>query len=236
MAGNPNGTLNLSRPGTRAQNSGGLTLGSPMMRGGAASSNPAAAPLGLNVGSGPAHRSPRNAVAVQDHAFPAPTLSEVRALDETNPVVRLNERQSAIGSLLAAGPRSVAWEDEEFTTGALHVDGHSAGAPVKTSGNRPLVGFHGTSGVVSLRHVRQLRRALIIAAEAPLTIGVFGGAAAAVVPRNSEGDRSVLYISRIGPVLEIRVEFVPADASDAEIWAMLGFSMTIPLDQQVLSH
>jgi hypothetical protein len=91
-----------------------------------------------------------------------------------------------------------------------------------------------SSGVVSLRHVRLLRRALFIAGEAPLTIGVFGGAAAAVAPRNESGARTVLYVSRIGAVLELRAEFVPADAADPSVWALFGFTMTIPLDQRGL--
>ena len=171
---------------------------------------------------------------MQDRLFPAPAFGEVRQLGEANPLVRLNPRQSAIGSLLVAGARSVAWEDRDFTTGAHHAGGHKAGTPVMTPGNRPLVGFEESSAVVSLRHVRLLRRALFIAAEKPLTIGVFDGAAAAVAPRNDDGLRTVLYLSRIGAILELRTEFVPADASDAAVWALFGFTMTIPLDQRVL--
>jgi hypothetical protein len=174
--------------------------------------------------------------AVESHAFPAPAFGELSLLNEANPVTRLSDKQSAIGSLLVASPRSAVWEDERFTTGALHPLHGSAGVAVTTSGNRPLVGFHGTSGIVSLRHVRQLRRALFIAGDTPMTIGVFDGAAAAVAPRNNEGQRSVLYLSRIGSVLELRVEFVPPDAPDDAIWALLGFSMTIPLDQQVTTR
>lgn len=87
-----------------------------------------------------------------------------------------------------------------------------------------------------MRHVRRLRRALFIAGEGPLTIGVFDGAAAGVAARNDEGARSVLYVSRIGSILEVRVEFVPPDAPDEAIWAMFGFSMTIPLVQQAFAR
>jgi hypothetical protein len=168
--------------------------------------------------------------------FPAPAFGSLRQLDEANPVVRLNARQSAIGTLVVAGARSVAWEDKDFVTGAHHSGGHRAGTPVRTPGNRPLAGFEGSSGLVSLRHVRLLRRALFIAGDAPLTIGVFDGAAAAAAPRNDSGSRTVLLVSRIGAVLEVRAEFVPAEASDAKVWAMFGFAMTIPLDQEVPSR
>ena len=130
--------------------------------------------------------------------------------------------------------RSVAWEDRQLTTGAHHTDGHKAGTAVVTPGNRPLAGVQDGAGIVSLRHVRLLRRALFIAGETPLTVGVFDGAAAAVAARNDAGLRSVLYVVRVGTVLELRAEFVPADASDAAIWATFGFTMTIPLDQRVL--
>jgi hypothetical protein len=43
-----------------------------------------------------------------------------------------------------------------------------------------------------------------------------------------------LYVSRIGAVLELRAEFVPADAADPSVWALFGFTMTIPLDQRGL--
>lgn len=171
---------------------------------------------------------------MSERLFPAPEFGSVRELGEANPVVRLNARQSAIGSLLVTGARSVAWEDQQLTTGALHVEGHKAGTAVVTPGNRLLAGVQDGAGIVSLRHVRLLRRVLFIARDTPLTVGVFDGAAAAVAARNPAGLRSVLYLMRIGAVLELRTEFVPADASDAAIWAIFGFTMTIPLDQRVL--
>ncbi len=209
--------------------SGGLTLQTGRSQPGPA------AQASAGPASGP-RRAPASGpkAAVQDRVFPAPAFGSVRQLGEANPLVRLNARQSAIGSLLVAGVRSVAWEDTHFTTGAHHADGHKAGTPVMTPGNRPLVGFEDSSGVVSLRHVRLLRRALFIAAEKPLTIGVFDGAAAAVAPRNDDGFRTVLHLCRIGAILEVRTEFVPADASDATVWTLFGFTMTIPLDQRVL--
>ena len=200
---------------------------------------------GLTLGASPAPASstktavaskpgPRPAPAMWERLFPAPDFGSVRELGEANPVVRLNARQSAIGSLLVTGVRSVAWEDQQLTTGAHHVDGHKAGTAVLTPGNRPLAGVQDGAGIVSLRHVRLLRRVLFVAGETPLTVGVFDGAAAALAARNHAGLRSVLYLGRVGAVLELRAEFVPADASDAAIWAIFGFTMTTPLDQRVL--
>ena len=207
--------------GSRTASSTGLTLGT----------RPAAArPASTNVA---AAARPRPVPSASDRLFPAPGFGTLRELDAENPVARLNARQSAIGSLLVAGVRAVAWEGHQLTTGAHHADGHRAGTAVATPGNRPLVGIQDGAGIVSLRHVRLLRRALFVSGEAPLTVGVFDGAAAAVAPRSEGGLRSVLYVVRVGAVLECRAEFVPADAPDAAIWAMFGFTMTIPLDQRI---
>ena len=213
--------LSLHPEASRA-GSGGLTLGA----------SPAPTPsTNATVASKP---GPRPTPDASERLFPAPDFGSVRELGEANPVVRLNARQSAIGSLLVAGVRSVAWEDQQLTSGAHHADGHKAGTPVVTPGNRPLAGVQDGAAIVSLRHVRHLRRVLFVAGETPLTVGVFDGAAAAVAARNDAGLRSVLYVARVGAVLELRAEFVPADASDAAIWAIFGFTMTIPLDQRVL--
>jgi hypothetical protein len=223
-------------PGSAAPGSGGLTLQSP----GRAAPGPAAPGSGgLTLQSPtrtPTTQAPasRRTITVPERVFPAPAFGSVRQLDEANPVVRLDARQSAIGSLLVVGARSVTWEDTHRTTGARHTEGHMAGTPVITPGNRPLADMQDSSGIISLRHVRLLRRALFIAGETPLTIGVFDGAAAAVAPRNDDGLRTVLYVSRIGAVLELRAEYVPAVADDPTVWAMFGFTMTIPLDQRVL--
>ena len=235
-------------PGNSPAASGGLTLGA---RPAPAQAAPRPAPSGpaasggLTLGARPAPaaststdaaatpRSPRTPPA-SERLFPAPDFGSLRGLGEANPVMRLNARQSAIGSLLVAGVRSVAWEDTRLTTGAHHLEGHKAGTAVATPGNRPLAAIQDGAGLVSLRHVRLLRRALFVAGETPLTVGVFDGAAAAIAARNDAGLRSVLYVVRVGSVLELRAEFVPADASDAAIWAIFGFTMTTPLDQRVL--
>lgn len=223
-------------PGASRAGSGGLTLGPSRAGSGGLtlSASPAPAPSTPSATASAASKpAPRPAPSASDRLFPAPDFGRVRELGEANPVVRLNARQSAIGSLLVAGVRSVAWEDQKLTTGAHHAEGHKAGTSVITPGNRTLAGIQDGAGIVSLRHVRLVRRLLFVAGETPITVGVFDGAAAAIAARNDAGLRSVLYVGRVGAVLEIRAEFVPADASDAAIWAIFGFTMTIPLDQRV---
>lgn len=218
------GTATPPHSSASTAGSGGLTLGASQ------------APTPPTKASAASRPAPRPAPAASERLFPAPDFGSVRELGEANPVVRLNARQSAIGSLLVAGVRSVAWEDQQLTTGAHHTDGHKAGTAVLTPGNRPLAGVQDGAGIVSLRHVRLVRRLLFVAGETPLTVGVFDGAAATVAARNDAGLRSVLYVVRVGAVLELRAEFVPADASDDAIWAIFGFTMTIPLDQRVLQR
>jgi hypothetical protein len=221
LGGTPSTSTDTTRGGSPSRSTG-LTLGSSTAP--SPSTGRPAAPA----------TSPRAAPSASERLFPAPDFGSVRELGEDNPVVRLNARQSAIGSLLVAGVRSVAWEDQQLTTGAHHSEGHKAGTAVVTPGNRPLAGVQDGAGLVSLRHVGLIRRLLFVAGKTPLTVGVFDGAAASIAARNDAGLRSVLYVVRVGAVLELRAEFVPADASDAAIWAMFGFTMTIPLDQRVL--
>lgn len=228
----PSADLSLD-PGASQTGSAGLTLGGSRADSGGLSLGASHTPAPSTKAAAAPRSASRPVPATSDRLFPAPDFGSVRELGEANPVVRLNARQSAIGSLLVAGVRSVAWEDVELTTGAHHAQGHKAGTAVLTPGNRPLAGMQDGAGIVSLRHVRLVRRLLFVAGETPMTVGVFDGAAAAVAARNDAGLRSVLYVGRVGAVLEIRAEFVPADASDAAIWATFGFTMTIPLDQRV---
>ena len=159
--------------------------------------------------------------------FSAPAIEEVGHLSAKNPVVRLNARQSGIGTLLIAGAGAVAWEDRDLITGAETLHGALVGSRIETAGNRPLAGFHGGSVAVALRHVRQLRRVLVAPAEGPLVVTTFGGSGIAVHPLSSTGQRGLLYISQIDGLLELRAEYTANENHD-DIWAEFGFQMTLP--------
>jgi hypothetical protein len=185
--------------------------------------------------------SPREATAEpprrpQDGAssllFPAPSFSSVRHLSQETPVVRLNSRQAGIGTLLVSGAQSTAWEGNDLTAGAECLNGQKMGTTVLTRGNRPLVAFHEGSVAVTLRHLRHLRRAIFISGQAPLTVRLFDGAAAAVPPAISRDEVAVLYLSRIDDLIELRTEYV-ANTSDEKIWADFGFRMTTPVDGHI---
>lgn len=160
--------------------------------------------------------------------FPAQSFASGRHLSDESPLVRLNSRQAGIGSLLISGAHSTAWEGSDLTTGAENLNGQKMGTAVFTRGNRPLVAFHEESVAVTLRHVQQLRRAIFIAADAPLVVRLFDEAAAAVLPK-ANGEKAVLYLSRIGELIELRAEYV-ADTNFEDIWAKFGFRMTTPVN------
>lgn len=158
--------------------------------------------------------------------FSAPAVTEIGHLSSVSPVARLNPRQSGIGTLLVAGADAVAWEGDDMTTGAESHSGALTGSRIQTAGNRPLVGFHDSSAAIALRHVRQLRRALVIPAERPLVVTTFGGAGIAVHPRSSTRQQGVLYLACIDGLLELRAEYTVNDKHE-DIWAEFGFRMTL---------
>lgn len=166
------------------------------------------------------------ATARPTRLFPAPGIGETRLLDAQTPMVRLDPRQSAIGSLLVTGATSAAWESSERVTGAMTVDGAVSGTSIKCSGNRPLVGYVDGTAVVALRHIRELRRALFIGPlSAPLTVEIFDGGTVTLPAADGEL-RYILSLTAIDGVIELRAEPVPAGADAALLWQEFGFSMT----------
>ena len=201
---------------------------------------PAAAPS-LSLSRSPAPTSPAAAtsaatpsagarpiaVARPTRLFPAPGIGATRRLDAQTPMIRLDRRQSAIGSLLVTGTTSAAWESSERVTGAMGIDGAVSGTSIKCAGNRPLVGYVDGTAVVALRHIRELRRALFIGQpSAPLTVEIFDGGTLTLPPADGEL-RYILSLTTIDGVIELRAEPVPARADAALLWQEFGFSMTI---------
>jgi len=174
----------------------------------------------------PAGVAAPTAVSPDSLPFPAPTIDDVRELGGTEPVLRLNARESAVGSLIVSGADVAVWEDADRVTGLARASGDTAGTPVTTSGNRPLVGFDEDDALVSLRHVQELRRALFVA-RGPHTLGVqvFDGATVTTA-RGDESRMFVLYLLRIGNLLELRAEPVDRTASDDTILKQFGFTLT----------
>jgi hypothetical protein len=225
----PSAGLSLGAPASAPAPSAGLSLGSPApASAGLSLGTPAAPSAGLSLGSPPpaasAARPP--AAPAGPQPFPAPTIDEVRELGDDDPVLRLNARESAVGSLIVAGAATVVWEDWDGVTGSATADGGTSGTPVKTSGNRPLVGYDESDAVVSLRHVRELRRGLFIGrGGTPLGAQIFDGSTFTVAP--GDGNRMfVLYLLRIGSLVELRAAPVDRGATDASLLRQFGFALT----------
>jgi len=185
---------------------------------------PSASGLSLSPGAAtPAAAAP---VRPESRPFPAPTIDDVRELGETDPVLRLNARESAVGSLIVSGAATAVWEDADRVTGSITAAGETAGTPVMTSGNRPLLGFDEADAIVTLRHVRELGRALFIARGAhPLGVQIFDGSTVTTAP-GDDNRMFVLYLLRIDNLIELRAEPVDRTASDAAILAQFGFTLT----------
>ncbi len=163
--------------------------------------------------------------------FPAPSARTLRELTPSTPLVRLNSRQSAVGSLRVAGAGAIAWEGSDRVTGARTLDGHVAGTHIMTAGNRPLLDYVDGDAVVTLRHIHQLRRALFIGrGRGPIVVRLYDGTAVAV-PAKSEDCTNILLLARIGNVVELRVDPLPPGLTDLAVWQEFGFRMTTAIGE-----
>ncbi|WP_285042076.1 hypothetical protein [Plantibacter sp. LMC-P-059a] len=198
-------------PTTTRPASTGLTLGG--------SSEPTATP------STPSARPAAPAAPSTPQPFPAPTAEEVRVLDDETPLVRLDPRQSAIGSLIVGGATAIVWETVDRVTGVASADGGADGTPVTTPGNRPLLGFDGGDAILALRHVHLIRRALFVGtAGQPLTVQLFDDENFAAA--DEAGGVPVVSLLRIGSRLELRLEPLPADIPLKTLVRQFGFEPT----------
>lgn len=211
--------LSTSRPATTpSAKHTSLTLGG----GGPASSAPKANPK-LTA----ARQQSTLERAEVEKLFQAPRMSELYELNLAERVLRLSPMESAVGTLQITGSTAIAWESSRKVVGGADAAGHTAGTSVPTRGNRPLATYLGTTAVFTLRHVRELRRALAInRGTTPLGILLPSGVSVAVPPPVN-GQQIVVLILRIGNILELRTEALPLALNDQQIWAEFDFSMTL---------
>jgi hypothetical protein len=160
--------------------------------------------------------------------FPAPDPRDVRVLGPEDPVVRIDRRRSAVGALRVTGSTSAAWESVVHVVGAATADGASAGRTVTTRGNRPLVGYDGADVLVALRHVRELRRALVMGRGPDrLVVALHDGTTLAVDPGDAD-TITILALSVIDGELELRAEPFPRATHDGDVFAAFGFVLSAP--------
>jgi hypothetical protein len=130
-----------------------------------------------------------------------PRAAGTVVLTRAAPVVRLNARQSAIGSLSVAGSATFAWETRTRQNGVTRPGAAAPGMPVHA--NRPLVEYIGADAVVGLRHYAKLRRLIFGADTGKITLTLFDGS---TITADTRDGVDVVHLSVVGLALEVRVE------------------------------
>lgn len=158
--------------------------------------------ISLNLGrnddtsTGP---QPIQPVANRIPRLPSVDGKVVLTLDE--PVVALDRKQSAIGSLTISGAEAFAWEANDGFGNLVLKGNNESTAPLY--GNRRLVEFHKDQVVVGLRHFRHLRRLIVGTRMGLLKVGLYDGSEIVV---DGDNGNNALLISRVNNHLEVRVE------------------------------
>lgn len=121
------------------------------------------------------------------------------------PVVRLNRRQSAVGSLVVEGAQMFAW-DAEGRTGCETLTAPDDSIP--KFGNRKLFEFHKNLFIFNLKYFKSLRRVVVWSNDGVVKLHVNDGF---VVTLDSSQGKNVFYISCVGDEVEVRLETVVND-------------------------
>lgn len=122
------------------------------------------------------------------------------------PAVRLDFRQSAIGSMVIAGPQAFAWEMQNRLGGIVTFDskGNSPVEPPLVGGRR-IIEFYKGNVIVGLRHASRIRRIVFASQTTDLRIKLYDGSE---IFMPSEQGKNVLLLTRIGHELEFRMEAI----------------------------
>jgi hypothetical protein len=193
-------TLNFTRPGRTTTSPPAEAPAAPLnfARQGA---TPSGAPL--RIGTAPVAASSPTVVSrapqqVPPPAADAPTLDARKAaLTDRDPVIRLTRLQSAIGALRIDGAADIGWHATDNAHGVSILGTSLRGGPVHA--NRPLVERVARDQLlVNLRHVHELRRLVVTAADESVTVTTAGGSVITAP--------GTIYIHIIGGVIELRHE------------------------------
>lgn len=160
--------------------------------------------------------------AVVEDVLPAvPALTKDTVLSGSERVVRMNKRQSAIGTLAFTNVAYAAWELTDGTTGFLYASKEiEANTPAvnfatgnvqpplpevlpRSFKNRPVVEFHKSILVVGLRYLKHIKRIVIAPLDGQnIQAGTVGGSTV-TLPHSENG---VLYMSVVDSAVELRAE------------------------------
>jgi hypothetical protein len=118
---------------------------------------PTASPAsrGLRLHPDPTAATPPAVEPPRRRLDPVPTVSENATLTSTAPTIRLHAITSGVGSLRITAD-TAAWETTDLATGEI-----GDAMPVPRLGNRPVLERSGRHLIVSLRHIRTLRRLIV---------------------------------------------------------------------------
>lgn len=132
-----------------------------------------------------------------------PVLSGRVELTPETPVVRIGQRQSAIGSFTVDNVAGLGFTVAGVS--GVQPASQSTHHDMPVYGNRPLASFESNQLVVGLRHFRELKRLVVWASSGRLTVKFLNGAE--VIVDSADGVNG-LYIHRVKNVLEFRLETV----------------------------
>lgn len=123
-----------------------------------------------------------------------------------NPVVRLDFRQSGIGSLVIEGAQAFAWETSD-KQGGLQVIGGNGSTEIEppSFGRRKLVEFQDNDVIIGLRHAKNMRRIVVASQVSDLKVKMYDGSE---IFMPSDAGKNVLLLTRIGHEIECRLEKV----------------------------
>lgn len=216
--------LSFERPRKPAQASGGLNLSNlqpttPVVSTSPApaavqpsrklefrqSSTPSASPTPTSTPK--AKRSSLSLRPKMDAELPKHSIPYFRnnlELSLENPAIRLDSRQSGIGSLIIEGAQAFAWETVSGH-GGLQINKGTASSAVEppSFGRRKVAEFINDEIIVGLRHGSNLRRLIVASSNDNLRLKLHDKSE---IFMPVDAGNNVMLISRIGHEFEIRME------------------------------
>lgn len=144
---------------------------------------------------------PQPVLPASNRIPPLPVVDGKVVLTLNEPVVALDRKQSAIGSMVISGAEAFAWEANDGFGNLVLKEHDESTAPM--FGNRRLAEFHKGEVVVGLRHFRNLRRLIVGTRMGLLKVKLYDGSE---IVADGDNGNNALLISRVNNHLEVRLE------------------------------
>lgn len=157
--------------------------------------------LNLSRGDDAPATGPQPVLPASNRIPPLPVVDGKVVLTLNEPVVALDRKQSAIGSMVISGAEAFAWEANDGFGNLVLKEHDESTAPM--FGNRRLAEFHKGEVVVGLRHFRNLRRLIVGTRMGLLKVKLYDGSE---IVADGDNGNNALLISRVNNHLEVRLE------------------------------